>query len=56
LIAKAKTPSVAELGVFYTVLNRWFIPEAGYRLLLIFVQPFADVVGNYTCQNRENKG
>ena len=28
------------------------IPRSGYQLFFS-VQPFADVVGNYTCQNRE---
>ena len=28
--------------------------KAGYQLFFS-VQPFADVVGNYTCQNREKK-
>mgnify|MGYP007039872751 CR=1 FL=1 len=41
-------------GLFYSVLGGWLNPKAGYQLFFS-VQPFADVVGNYTCQNREKK-
>ena len=34
--------------------SRWLRPEAGYRLF-ISVQPFTDVIGDYTCHNRDNK-
>ena len=37
-----------------SVLGGWLNPKAGYQLFFS-VQPFADVVGNYTCQNREKK-
>ena len=47
-----KAPEVATPGLFYSVVARWLMPEAGYRLF-ISVQPFADVVGDYTCQDRE---
>lgn len=40
--------------IFYSVLGGWLNPKAGYQLFFS-VQPFADVVGNYTCQNREKK-
>ena len=49
-----KSPRAATLGLFYSVLGGWLIPKAGYQLF-ISVQPFADVVGNYTCQNGEKK-
>ena len=49
-----KAPEVATPGLFYTVLGGWLNPKAGYQLFFS-VQPFADVVGNYTCQNREKK-
>ena len=45
----AKSPRERPLGLFYAVLGGWLIPKAGYRLLS--VQPFAYVVGNYTCHN-----
>lgn len=47
-----KTPEVATPGFFYSVLGGWLKPKAGYQLF-ISVQPFADVVGGYTCQNGE---
>ena len=54
---KNENPQCGNTGGFlYRFGDRWFNPEVGYRLLLLFVQPFADVVGNYTCQNGENKG
>lgn len=39
-------------GVLFLFDSRKLNPEVDYRLNLI-VQPFANVVGNYTCQNRE---
>ncbi len=54
LTEQAKTPVAATTGVFYTVLGGWFKPKAGYQLFPS-VQPFANVVGNYTRQNREEK-
>lgn len=51
-VAQRKAPEVATLGLFYSVLGGWLKPKAGYQLFLS-VQPFADVVGNYTSQNRE---
>ena len=41
-------------GVLFLFDSRKLNPEVDYRLNLI-VQPFANVVGNYTCRNRENK-
>ena len=51
---QTKTPTVASVGVFYSVLGGWLIPQADYRLL-VSIQPFADVVGDYTCHDREKK-
>ena len=53
-VAQRKAPEVATPGLFYSVLDGWLKPKVGYQLFLS-VQPFADVVGNYTCQNREKK-
>ena len=53
-VAQQKAPEVATPGLFYSVLGGWLNPKAGYQLFFS-VQPFADVVGNYTCQNREKK-
>ena len=53
-VAQQKAPEVATPGLFYSVLGGWLNPKAGYQLF-VSVQPFADVVGNYTCQNREKK-
>lgn len=41
-------PEVATLGAFYPVMGGWFNPKVGYQLF-VSVQPFADVVGDYTC-------
>ena len=49
-----KAPEVATPGLFYSVLGGWLNPKAGYQLFFS-VQPFADVVGNYTCHDRDNK-
>ena len=51
---QTKTPTVAAVGVFYSVLGGWLIPQADYRLL-VSIQPFANVVGDYTCHNRDKK-
>lgn len=53
-VAQQKAPEVATPGLFYSVLGGWLNPKAGYQLFFS-VQPFADVVGNCTCQNREKK-
>ena len=47
-VAQQKAPEVATPGLFYSVLGGWLNPKAGYQLFFS-VQPFADVVGNYTC-------
>ena len=49
---KTKTPRVAALGVFLLIAE-----SQSVRLLLpiISVQPFAYVVANYTCYNRDKK-
>lgn len=49
-----KAPEVATPGLFYSVLGGWLNPKVGYQLFFS-VQPFADVVGDYICQNREKK-
>ena len=54
LIEHAKSLGAGTPGLFYSVLGGWLNPKAGYQLFFS-VQPFADVVGNYTCQNREKK-
>ncbi len=51
-VAQQKAPEVATPGLFYSVLGGWLNPKAGYQLFFS-VQPFADVVGNYTCQNKK---
>ena len=53
-MAQQKTPEVATLGFFYSILGGWLKPKAGYQLF-ISIQPFADVVGDYTCQDRDIK-
>ena len=53
-VAQRKAPESQPPGLFYSVLGGWLNPKAGYQLFLS-VQPFADVVGNYTCQNRDKK-
>ena len=53
-VAQQKAPEVATPGLFYSVLGGWLNPKAGYQLFFS-VQPFADVVGNYACQNGEDK-
>ena len=47
-----KAPELRPPGLFYSVLGGWLNPKAGYQLF-VSVQPFADVVGDYTCQDRE---
>jgi hypothetical protein len=49
-----KTPESRPLGFFYSVSGGGLKPKADYQLF-VSVQPFADVVGDYTCQNREKK-
>ena len=49
-----KTPEPQSLGFFYSVLGGWLIPKADYQLL-ISIQPFANIIGDYTCRNRDIK-
>ena len=42
------------MGFSIPFLARWPMPQAGC-LLLFSIQPFANIVGNYTSHNRENK-
>ena len=50
----AKNPRVATSGVFLFRLGRWLIPKADYQLF-ISIQPFANIIGDYTCRNRDIK-
>ena len=54
MVARKNPQSRNLWGVFYSVLGGWFIPKADYQLF-ISIQPFANVVGNYTCQDRNIK-
>ena len=53
MLEEMKTPRNALLGVFYA----YFRGGLCLRLVLssIFIQPFAYVVGYYTCQHRNYK-
>lgn len=53
-MAQRKTPELPPLGFFYSVLGRWLIPKADYQLF-ISIQPFANIIGDYTCRNRDIK-
>jgi len=37
-----------------SVWARWIRPQAGYQQL-VSIQPFANIIGDYTCQDRKNK-
>ena len=47
-------PRSSHLRGFLSVMAGWINPQADYQLLFS-VQPFADVVGDYTCQDRKHK-
>ena len=49
-------PRCSSTGVFYFYFLVWkgLIPQAGYRLF-VTVQPFDDVMANYTSRNSDNK-
>ena len=49
-------PRCSSTGVFYSYFLVWkgLIPQAGYRLF-VTVQPFDDVMANYTSRNSDNK-
>ena len=50
--SQKRTPQCCSTGGFlFHFWSRMINPEA----ILIFIQPFADVVGNYACQNGEDK-
>ena len=53
MLEETKTPRSAVLGVFYA----YFRGGLCLRLVLssVFIQPFAYVVGYYTCQHRNYK-
>ncbi|RHS36060.1 hypothetical protein DWV55_07145 [Butyricicoccus sp. AF10-3] len=51
-IVHAKSPGVPAPGLFYSIRNRRLKPEAHCQLPLS-VQPFANIVSNYTCRNRK---
>lgn len=48
-----KTPEVLAPG-FLFVFGRENKPQADYQILLS-IQPFADIIGYYTCHNRKHK-
>lgn len=54
MMAPQKPPELRPLGVFYSILGRWIIPKADYQLF-ISIQPFANIIGDYTCRNRDIK-
>ena len=49
-----KAPEVTTPGLFYSVLGGRLNPKADYQLFNS-IQPSANVVGDYTCHNREKK-
>jgi len=49
-----KTPRSFHLRGVLSVLARWISPQAGYQILPS-IQPFANIIGDYTCQNRKHK-
>jgi len=50
-----KTPGMDQiLGVFIPFFARWLMPQAGCRLLFS-IQPFTNIVGNYTCHDGNDK-
>lgn len=54
-VTQQKPSEVGSLRAsFYAVLARWLMPLADYQLL-VSIQPLADVIGDYTCHNGENK-
>ena len=53
-MAQQKPPEPQSLGVFYSILGGWLKPKAGYQLF-ISIQPFANIIGDYTCRNRDIK-
>ena len=55
LVTQQKASEVASPRLFYSVLARVaYSPGCGYQLLFS-IQPFANVIGDYTCQNRKHK-
>ncbi len=53
--AKTNTPVLQHWGVLFLFLKRQeLISQAGYRLL-IAIQPFDDVMANYTTHDGDNK-
>ena len=51
---KAKNPRTAFRGFFYSVLLWRLNPQAGHRLF-ITIQPFDDVVADYTSHDSDYK-
>ena len=49
-----KTPELRPLGFFYSVFCK-VAYTLGWLPLILIVQPFTNIVGNYTCHDRENK-
>ena len=50
-----KTHEVATRGFFYSVLARVAYALGWLPILVIAIQPFANIVGNYTCHDRNDK-
>ena len=53
-ITQQKPQSCDLWGFFIPFGQGGLFPQAGYQLLFS-IQPFANVVGDYTCQNRKHK-
>ena len=53
-ITQQKPQSCDLWGFFIPFGQGGLFPQAGYQLLFS-IQPFADVVGDYTCQDRKHK-
>ena len=46
--------AILAIGKRYCRVHDWS-PKRKPPVLILFIQPFADVVGNYACQNGEDK-
>ena len=53
-ITQQKPQSCDLWGFFIPFGQGGLFPQAGYQLLFS-IQPFANVVGDYTCQDRKHK-
>lgn len=52
--AQRKAPEFLPPGLFYSIYSGWLKPQADYQLLFP-VQPFANIVRDHTCQDRQHK-